>query len=117
MLHSSVYAAKNYNVAKVGPKCRSANVNLKNKKGSTKNTSKLLNLSLESLPLSDVKAPIVFSKLDSLLFLDGLKLPTDKNKDSSIVFCSPPDSAKTPCLIAVLGLRVNYYRFFRLEYW
>lgn len=75
-----IRSTKNYNVAKVGPKCRSANVNLKNKKGSTKNTSKLLNLSLESLPLSDVKASIVFSKLDSLLFLDGLKLPTDTQK-------------------------------------
>lgn len=50
-----------YNAAKVRPKCRSANVNLKNKKGSTKNTSELLNLSLESLPLSYVKASIVFS--------------------------------------------------------
>ncbi len=60
-LKNAIFLTKNYNAAKVGPKCRSANINLKNKKGSTKNTSKLLDLSLESLPLNDLKAPIVFS--------------------------------------------------------
>lgn len=76
----SICSTKNYNVAKVGSKCRQANDNMKYKEGSAKNTSKLLNSSPKYLSLSDVKAPIVFSELDSVLFLDELKLPTDIQK-------------------------------------